>query len=1555
MSFSDGEGNTLQRDLGETLTIEDVADGSGNSNLSVDASGTDTLQIAMTDQPTFGTVAVNTAGNGTITGLTNTDLSDPTFGISTRAATEEQLAIVNTQATSPLTFIGDNGPVKVDRKLGETLNVTGGATGTLTTGNIGVEANGTDTLEIKLAESVDLGTNGSVQTGNTTVNNDGVAITGGPSMTASGGIDANNQKITNVAAGDVAPGSTDAVNGGQLDQVETGLTTLGMNFSDGEGNTLQRDLGETLTIEDVADASGNSNLSVDASGTDTLQIAMTDQPTFGTVAVNTAGNGTITGLTNQTLTAANFAICTGRAATEEQLDIVNTQATSPLTFIGDNGPVKVDRKLGETLNVTGGATGTLTTGNIGVEANGADTLEIKLASKLSDLEEVAITDGPTLNDSGIDMNGDKITGLAAGDVAPGSTDAVNGGQLDQVETDLTTLGMSFSDGEGNTLQRDLGETLTIEDVADGSGNSNLSVDASGTDTLQIAMTDQPTFGTVAVNTAGNGTITGLTNTTYDPTNVVADRAATEGQVDQVATDLTDTGFKITADNQDLGGDSNDTVKLGETVNYTNDDSNLVATVRDNEIVYDLAANITVDEVKADDGLGGITTLDSSGVTVTDGTQTTTTTAGDTTYADGSGNTTVASADGTDVTDAAGNNSVYGATGTTVTDAAGNTSRLTGDSLTVGSTNPVEVDGTAGEITGLTNTTYDPTNVVADRAATEGQVDQVATDLTDTGFKITADNQDLGGDSNDTVKLGETVNYTNDDSNLVATVRDNEIVYDLAANITVDEVKADDGLGGITTLDSSGVTVGGLSTNDPTTTVGAGTINVAGVGGINDIAIDGNTGTITGLTNTDLEGETFGEAGRAATEEQLQLVSNTANAGWNLTDGSNEANIGPDGKVSFSGDANINVAQTGKQDDGKIEITLASKLSGLEEVAITDGPALSNTGIDMGGQPITNLASGLGETPVQDIEGDALGNAINAGDLKNVASDLGSEVAAAKTEVEAGPSNNITVADRIGEEGQTIYTVDTADELSFTKLEVGSVTMDAGNVDENGNTLITGVGAGDISEGSTDAINGGQLHQLAGDINNTEGGLGIRYVRTNDQGEDPVSDAFAVGEGSTAVGYEARATATNALALGYKAMAEHQGSVALGENAITSAPVGTETVTIGDNTYTFAGTTPLATVSIGSPGAERTITNLAAGRISETSTDAINGSQLYAFANRFDERLTQVEGDLGEVSETVTGTLPGSGPDAVTYAKDDQGNIDKNTVALGGDEGGTKLTNVAPASITPDSSDAVTGGQLHGTNQNVAGNTADIAGNTSQIAGNTSNIAGNSGDIADNRSRIDGNTRDIGTNRDNIAEIGSTVDKGMNFGADQGDTVNRKLGDTVAITGDNNITTRTTGNGVQVMLNRELDVDSVTAGNTTVSNEGVRIQDGPSMTVDGFDANGTTITNVAPGVNAGDAVNVGQMNALGQRFAQEIGDVHNRIDDVARDASAGIASVAAMGNAPYVPGKLTYHVGGGHHNGESAVGVNFRRTADNGRWSLNAGISGSRAGATIGLGISGVID
>ncbi|KAF0803373.1 autotransporter adhesin, partial [Alcanivorax xiamenensis] len=82
-----------------------------------------------------------------------------------------------------------------------------------------------------------------------------------------------------------------------------------------------------------------------------------------------------------------------------------------------------------------------------------------------------------------------------------------------------------------------------------------------------------------------------------------------------------------------------------------------------------------------------------------------------------------------------------------------------------------------------------------------------------------------------------------------------------------------------------------------TSVGAGAITVAGAG--NSITVDAGAGTMEGLSNRDLDAADFGTTGRAATEEQLELVNQTASAGWNVTDADgNSANIGPNGQVSF---------------------------------------------------------------------------------------------------------------------------------------------------------------------------------------------------------------------------------------------------------------------------------------------------------------------------------------------------------------------------------------------------------------------------------------------------------------------------------------------------------------------------------------------------------------------------------------------------------------------------------------------------------------------------------
>lgn len=127
-------------------------------------------------------------------------------------------------------------------------------------------------------------------------------------------------------------------------------------------------------------------------------------------------------------------------------------------------------------------------------------------------------------------------------------------------------------------------------------------------------------------------------------------------------------------------------------------------------------------------------------------------------------------------------------------------------------------------------------------------------------------------------------------------------------------------------------------------------------------------------------------------------------------------------------------------------------------------------------------------------------------------------------------------------------------------------------------------------------------------------------------------------GPGGVGTLAPATATapgkDAIAIGYRANATTDNSIALGAYATTGAVVPTSSTVILGKTYQFAGTAPIGTVSVGSEGQERTITNVAAGRISATSTDAINGSQLYA-TNQAIESLTNISNVTNQAIENLT--------------------------------------------------------------------------------------------------------------------------------------------------------------------------------------------------------------------------------------------------------------------------------------------------------------------------------
>ena len=165
-----------------------------------------------------------------------------------------------------------------------------------------------------------------------------------------------------------------------------------------------------------------------------------------------------------------------------------------------------------------------------------------------------------------------------------------------------------------------------------------------------------------------------------------------------------------------------------------------------------------------------------------------------------------------------------------------------------------------------------------------------------------------------------------------------------------------------------------------------------------------------------------------------------------------------------------------------------------------------------------------------------------------------------------------------------------------------------------------------------------------------------------------SNSKTGAQGAIAVGTHAEATAMDAIAIGNNTLADNANSVALGTNSVTDAVVNTTSATIGGKVYNFAGTNALSTVSVGSDsrssanGAadyKRTVTNVAAGRVSATSTDAVNGSQLNATVEAINKNHKdildtatglQMLGDIVSDHETQIAANKQAAADAMAEAK-----------------------------------------------------------------------------------------------------------------------------------------------------------------------------------------------------------------------------------------------------------------------------------------------------------------
>ena len=386
------------------------------------------------------TVNVTDADNGTIVkfDVNTTNITTDAAGNAT-AANRNNIATagdvtdaINKVRNMPLTFAGDTGK-DVERKLGEKVNLVGGVTDAakLSDGNIGVVADGTDKLEIKLAkdikvdsvkagdtvlnkEGVKVGddvalTKDGLKAGDTTINNDGLTIAGGPSVTKAG-IDAGNKKITGVAAG---TDDTDAVNVSQLNKAVNAAKTevkAGKNTSIKE---TKGDNGESIYTIDAVDTSASVT-----SGSDALKV------TKGTPALDDAGNTTVTNyeidLSDKTKDDINKGV-----------DAHNIVTNKGLTFTGDSGSTNVE-KLGSTVAINGDDNITTKAADDKVEVKLNKNIKVdsvKAGDTTINNDGLKIAGGPSVTKTGIDAAGNKITNVGDGDVSEDSKDAINGSQL----------------------------------------------------------------------------------------------------------------------------------------------------------------------------------------------------------------------------------------------------------------------------------------------------------------------------------------------------------------------------------------------------------------------------------------------------------------------------------------------------------------------------------------------------------------------------------------------------------------------------------------------------------------------------------------------------------------------------------------------------------------------------------------------------------------------------------------------------------------------------------------------------------------------------------------------------------------------------------------------------------------------------------------------------------------------------------------------------------------------------------------------------------------------
>ena len=485
------------------------------------------------------------------------------------------ITTINTTLDKGLNFAGDTGAVS-NRKLGDTVTVKGGATGALSDGNIGVESDGNGTLNVKLAKTL-TGLD-SVTAGNTSINNGGLTV-GGKTYVSSTGLNANDQKITNVSDGTVGAGSKDAVNGGQLhdaknelntniSNAKTDLINKGLRFNADNNAEKTNKLGSKVTVN------GDNNITTEITqtGDDTTigvklnknlnvqTLTATDTVKAGGVTMGKHADtkNYVTGLDNKDWDVNTSNPVSGRAATEDQLkkisDVVKSQ-----------GAAATDYRLVKNAAAADGAYTVDSNGDVDLtvedknHAGSKETVKIKDVASKSKLDKVindglkfdANTGGEKTNKLGskVSVKGDNsniITSISQ-DANGDSTIDVKLGKDLKTET-ITATGKDGKDGKIGINGKD-GVTTNISVTRDGKPGVD---GVAGTTTTRIVY-QKPDGTNEEVANLNDGMLYG-----GDTGNVIKKKL--NNQVN-VKGGISDESKLATEDNIGVVSDGSDTLKL----------------------------------------------------------------------------------------------------------------------------------------------------------------------------------------------------------------------------------------------------------------------------------------------------------------------------------------------------------------------------------------------------------------------------------------------------------------------------------------------------------------------------------------------------------------------------------------------------------------------------------------------------------------------------------------------------------------------------------------------------------------------------------------------------------------------------------------------------------------------------------------------------------------------------------------------------------------------------------------------------------------------------------